>query len=168
MEAATATPTRRDQDLALKLGSLLKHVLNPAGDSAFRVIDESGLTFVQTKALLALATTESEHLSVKLVREQLNVSLPSASRAVDGLFKAKLVTRAEDPDDRRVRRIALTAKGRRLSDEIITARLAGLERFAASLSPDQRDKLNDALDALLERDEIGDAYRSQRQRGRRR
>jgi DNA-binding MarR family transcriptional regulator len=167
MEAASpsrarvpAEPTAADRELALKLGSLMLHVLNPAADSTFRVIDESGLSFVQTKGLLALATSESEHLSVKLLAEQLNISLPSASRAVDELVRAKLVTREEDPDDRRMRQVALTARGRGLAGEIIAARLEGLERFAASLGRDERRKLAAALDALLEREEIAETYRT--------
>jgi DNA-binding MarR family transcriptional regulator len=162
---ATASPTKTDRELALKLGSLMVHVLNPAGDAAFRVIDESGLTFVQTKGLLALATTESDHLSVKSLADQLNISLPSASRAVDGLVKGRLATRTEDPDDRRVRQVSLTPKGEQLAQEVISARLDGIERFAATLTPAERGKLTDALDALLEREEIAEAYRSHRARG---
>jgi DNA-binding MarR family transcriptional regulator len=167
MEAtATATPTKIDRELALKLGSLMVHVLNPAGDSAFRAIDESGLTFVQTKGLLALATTESDHLSVKSLAEQLNISVPSASRAVDELVKGRLATRAEDPDDRRVRQVSLTTKGRELAQEVISARLDGIERFAATLSRAERAKLADALDLLLEREEIAATYRTHRARER--
>ena len=171
MEATAAIrpsrePTKADRELALKLGSLMVHLLNPAGDSAFRVIDESGLTFVQTKGLITLATTKSDHLSVKSLAEQLNISLPSASRAVDGLVRSKLASRDEDPDDRRARRVALTAKGERLAQEIISARIEGIERFAATLAPDEREALAGALDLLLEREEIADTFRSHRARGR--
>ena len=54
------------------------------------------------------------------------------------MVRKKLATRVEDPDDRRVKRLALTAKGRRLADRIISARLAGLEEFTGSLEADQR------------------------------
>ena len=171
MEATVAKhsprPTKADRELALKLGSLMVHLLNPAGDSAFRVIDESGLTFVQTKGLISLATTERDHLSVKSLAEQLNISLPSASRAVDGLVKSKLATRDEDPDDRRVRRVALTAKGERLAQEIIAARIEGIERFASTLDSAERSALESALDLLLEREEIADTFRSHPGRSRR-
>jgi DNA-binding MarR family transcriptional regulator len=167
MEATTVeTPTKADRELAMKLGSLILHVLNPAGDSAFRVIDESGLTFVQTKGLLALATTESAHLSVKSLAEQLNISLPSASRAVDGLVKSKFVTRVEDPADRRMRQVSLTPKGEELAHDVISARIDGIERFAGTLSRSERTKLGDALDLLLEREEIAETYRSHRGRSR--
>ena len=171
MEATTTkpsrAPTRADHELALKLGSLMVHLLNPAGDSAFRVIDESGLTFVQTKGLITLATTETDHLSVKSLAERLNISLPSASRAVDGLVRGKLATREEDPDDRRARRVALTPKGERLAQRIISARIEGIERFASTLDTDERRALESALDLLLEREEIADTFHSHPERSRR-
>jgi hypothetical protein len=59
-----------------------------------------------------------------------------------------------------VRQVALTAGGRDLADEIIAARLEGLERFAASLSRSERGKLTEALDALLEREPIAEIHRT--------
>ena len=74
------------------------------------------------------------------------------------MVRKKLATRVEDPDDRRVKRLALTAKGRRLADRIISARLASLEEFTGSLEADQRHKLESALDALMERPEVAEIY----------
>ena len=62
----------------------------------------------QCKALLELGglgeTTEAWQVSD--LAEVFGVSVPSMSRAVDGLVKKRLATRVEDPDDRRVRRVA--------------------------------------------------------------
>ena len=96
--------------------------------------------------------------TVTALSEELGISAASASRAADGLVRKKLATRVEDPDDRRVRRLALTAKGRELADRIISARLAGLEDFTGSLDGDERQKLEAALDALLKRPEIAEIY----------
>jgi DNA-binding MarR family transcriptional regulator len=74
------------------------------------------------------------------------------------MVRKKLATRVEDPDDRRVKRLALTAKGRRLADRIISARLASLEEFTGSLEAAQRHKLEAALDALMERPEVAEIY----------
>jgi DNA-binding MarR family transcriptional regulator len=74
------------------------------------------------------------------------------------MVRKKLVTRVEDPDDRRVRRLALTAKGQRLADQIISARLASLEEFTGALEAGERQKLEAALDALLERPEVAEIY----------
>jgi len=80
------------------------------------------------------------------------------SRAVDDLVKKGLVTRVEDPDDRRARRIELTAKGREVVDRIVTVRLKGVTAFAASLSATQRRKLDAAVESLMDRDDIAKTY----------
>jgi DNA-binding MarR family transcriptional regulator len=161
MEAATrerkAGRTRGD-DLAIKLGTVIMRCMGPQGGEVLRVIDESGLTFVQMKALVDLQSPDEEARTVTVLSEALGISVASASRAADGLVRKKLVTRVEDPDDRRVKRLALTAKGQRLADRIISARLAGLEEFTGSLDADERRKLESALDALLERPEIAEIY----------
>jgi DNA-binding MarR family transcriptional regulator len=161
MEAATrekkASRTRGD-DLAIKLGTVIMRCMGPQGGEVLRVIDESGLTFAQMKALVDLQSPDEEARTVTVLSEELGISVASASRAADGLVRKKLVTRVEDPDDRRVKRLALTAKGQRLADRIISARLASLEEFTGSLDADERRKLESALDALLERPEIAEIY----------
>jgi DNA-binding MarR family transcriptional regulator len=152
--------TKVDSDLALKLGAFLLRCMGGASSEVFRVIDESGLTFSQMKVLVELDSPHEDARTVTALSDELGISPASASRAADGLFRKKLVTRVEDPDDRRVRRLALTSRGRELADRIISARLAGLEDFAASLGSDERRKLEAALDALLKRPEIAEIYRT--------
>ena len=121
------------------------------------MIDESGLSFGQMKVLVELQTLDGEDMVTSLA-EHIGISVASASRAADGMVRKKLVTRVEDPDDRRVKRLALTAKGQQLADQIISARLASLEEFTGSLEAGERRKLEAALDALLERPEVAEIY----------
>jgi DNA-binding MarR family transcriptional regulator len=146
-----------ENDLAIKLGALILRCMGPQGGEVLRVIDESGLSFAQMKVLVELQMPDDEH-TVTSLAEDLGISTASASRAADGMVRKKLATRVEDPDDRRVKRLALTAKGRRLADRIISARLASLEEFTGSLEADQRHKLESALDALMERPEVAEIY----------
>jgi DNA-binding MarR family transcriptional regulator len=156
-----ATGRGEDRELAVQLGSFMLATLGSDGGAVMRAIDETGLGFIQFKALVAIAGDESEErCTVKLAAERLGVSVPSASRAVDELVKRGLATRVEDPDDRRVRRVSLTAAGRELSDRVMDARVAGLERFVETLSATERRKLEAALEVLLKREEIADLYRS--------
>ena len=110
------------------------------------------------KFLVELQSPEEELHTVTALAEQLGISAASASRAADGMVRKKLVTRVEDPNDRRIRRLALAAQGHRLADRIISARLAGLEEFTGSLEADERRKLESALDALMERPEMAEIY----------
>ncbi len=174
MEAATKqrrAPSHAavdDRELALRFGSLMMCTLSSDGGGVLKAIDESGLNFPQMKALVSLAGhTDAEAPTVKLVASQLGISLASASRAIDDLVRRDLATRIEDPNDRRVRRISLTAEGQGVADELIAARLVGLERFISSLNALERRKLEAALEVLLQREDIAEAYRSSKKRARR-
>jgi DNA-binding MarR family transcriptional regulator len=161
VEAATKTATPRSRsgdDLALKLGAVILRCMGPQGGEVLRVIDESGLTFAQMKVLVELQSPDDALHTVTALADDIGISVASASRAADGLVRKRLVTRVEDPDDRRVKRLGLTAKGQGLADRIISARLASLEEFTGSLEGEQRKKLESALDALLERSEIAEIY----------
>jgi DNA-binding MarR family transcriptional regulator len=150
----------QSSDTAARLGALLRHVFLYDRGNQLRVIEESGLSMTQCKALLELGGIgESvDPRQVGELAETFGVSVPSMSRAVDALVKKKLVTRVEDPADRRVRRVAITAKGKELVDTLLVVRQAGLEAFAESLSAAQRRKLDAAIDSLMDREDIADAY----------
>jgi DNA-binding MarR family transcriptional regulator len=154
-----------DRELALELASLMLHCFRGRGNEVLRVIDDSGLSLVQMKTVIAISSQElPEETTVTALSETLGVSPASASRAVDGLVKQKLASRVEDAEDRRVRRVTLTARGHELADRIISARLAGLEDFTASLDDVERRKLAVALEALMEREEIAELYRTNQER----
>ncbi|MDX6595294.1 MAG: hypothetical protein QOI72_676, partial [Solirubrobacterales bacterium] len=90
--------------------------------------------------------------------EVFGVSVPSMSRAVDGLVKKRLATRVEDPDDRRVRQVRITAKGKDLVETLVAVRQTGFEAFASTLDAAQRRKLDAAVDSLMDRDDIAQTY----------
>jgi DNA-binding MarR family transcriptional regulator len=124
------------------------------------VLEESGLSMTQTKALLELGGLgeDAEPRQVSDLAETFGVSVPSMSRAVDALVKKRLATRVEDTEDRRVRRVAITGKGKDLVNTLLVVRQAGMETFAASLTAGQRRKLDAAVDSLMDREDIAAAY----------
>jgi DNA-binding MarR family transcriptional regulator len=133
----------------------MRHVFLFSGGEHLRKMEESGLTLTQVKTLLMLAGPEAdEPYAGRDIAERLQISLASVSRAVDELVRSRLVTRVEDPDDRRVRRLTITDKGRRLAGEIVASRMADMEAFAASLTPAQRRRLDAGLEAVLDQEEI--------------
>lgn len=148
------------QETAARLSALLRHVFLYDRGHQLRVIEETGLSMTQCKALLELAGLgeATEPRQVGELAETFGVSVPSMSRAVDSLVKERLATRVEDPDDRRVRRVAITEKGKKLVDTLVMVRQAGMEAFAASLTAAQRRKLDAAVDALMDREDIAAAY----------
>lgn len=105
------------------------------------------LTMQQTKVLLMLTFHDCEApagtgLSGQDLARQLGVGLAAVSGMVDRLVAQGLVARAEDPDDRRVRRVELTAEGSTLVNRL---RDAGLEHLRRLL-----DRLDDEALAALE------------------
>jgi DNA-binding MarR family transcriptional regulator len=149
-----------EQETAARVTALLRHLFLYDRGNMLRVIEESGLSMTQCKALLELGglgeATETRQVSD--LAEVLGVSVPSMSRAVDGLVKKRLATRVEDSEDRRVKRIAITAKGKQLVDTLLVVRQAGAEAFAASLTAAQRRKLDAAVDALMDRQDIAETF----------
>ncbi|HEY5707930.1 MAG TPA: MarR family transcriptional regulator [Solirubrobacterales bacterium] len=147
-------------ETAARISALLRHLFLYDRGNLLRVIEESGLSMTQSKALLELGGVgeATEARQVGDLAEALGVSVPSMSRAVDALVKKRLATRVEDPEDRRVRRIAITARGKKLVDTLMVVRQAGMETFAASLTAVQRRKLDAAIDSLMDRQDIAEAY----------
>jgi len=81
--------------------------------SARQIINEGlrplNLSSAEGNILLHLLTQGQEMRQEQLV-EQLDISKPAVSRALDSLEKKGYVTRLKDPDDRRAHRVWLTDK----------------------------------------------------------
>jgi DNA-binding MarR family transcriptional regulator len=165
-EGIEATPEARET--AARLTALLRHVFLYDRGSQLRVIEESGLSLTQCKVLLELGGLgqDAEAWGVGDLAELFGVSLPSMSRAVDALVKKKLATRVEDPDDRRARQVRITARGKDLVQRLLTVRQTGIEAFAATLSPAQRRKLDTAVEALMDREDIAQTFEHLQEVGR--
>jgi DNA-binding MarR family transcriptional regulator len=112
--------------------------------ATFEMLENLGVTITQVKALQVLANCADE-VTVKELSDKLKLSLPSASRTTDGLLQRGWLERREDDRDRRMKRIRITPAGREIAEAIVSARMAGLEDFAASLTDAQRTALHAAI-----------------------
>jgi DNA-binding MarR family transcriptional regulator len=158
MQASTAQKQANAEEAQLveQLNGFLHHIwrhCSPQG-GFLEVIDELGLSFSQLKALQFLSTADAPELSLKQLGDQLGLSLPAVSRAVDGLVQRGLVTRTEDVEDRRMKRVRPTKAADELIARLIDVRFAELGKFVDTLTPRERKKLADALTALYEREEF--------------
>jgi DNA-binding MarR family transcriptional regulator len=132
------------KELAAELLDLWAHLMRGSSQQMFAVLGELELSMTQMKTLSMLDDC-LEEVSVKELSERLALSLPATSRTVDGLLRRGLLSRHEDAEDRRVKRVRLTDDGRSVVQRIVTARLQGLESYASTLSDDQRAQLMAAL-----------------------
>ena len=89
--------------------------------SARQIINENlrplELSSAEGNILLHLLTQGSEMGQERLV-EQLDISKPAVSHALDSLENKGYVTRQPDPDDKRARRVGLTKKALEIESEI--------------------------------------------------
>src|SRR4051794_25397588 len=140
MQAMLAAPSGSDEALVRDLGLLLRDLLERSNRSVFQAFDELDMSFTQTKLFMSF-TGRDEPRSIKSLGDQLGISLPAASRAIDGLLKRGFITRTEAREDRRSKLIELTAEGRAITERLLEMRVGGINDFVASLEPEERRQL---------------------------
>src|SRR5438874_10715557 len=95
---------------------------------------ETGVTGLQHQLLLAIrGHTGPRPPSMGQIATYLVERQHSVSGLVDRATSAGLVRRVVDPEDRRVVRVALTAKGREKLDRLTAAHVQELKRFGPAL-----------------------------------
>jgi DNA-binding MarR family transcriptional regulator len=136
--------------LADELADFLRLAIRPGQDEALRVAAELDLSMSQLRVLFLLDGDERD-FAVNELAEMIGLSVGATSRAVDHLVRAGLVSRREGHVDRRMKRIAITAKGKHAMVGLATAKRAGLRRFAAGLEDTEREEMSRALAPVLAR-----------------
>jgi DNA-binding MarR family transcriptional regulator len=101
-------------------------------------------------AVLALLDREGPQ-TPRALAEAEHVQPPSMTRMLNTLEQAGLLTRADDPDDRRQVIVTLSDAGRREVRETRRRRDAWLARRLADLDPEEREVLARAADILRRR-----------------
>ena len=135
--------------MAQDLGLVLKQIMRSTNHDFFATLDAAGLSFTQVKCLGLL--NEAEALSLSTLADELVISLPATSRAVDVLVQRGEVSRIEDARDRRSKLVSITPRGRRSFEKLVAVRRAGVERLLAELDPTELDELQAALQPILRR-----------------
>src|SRR3954463_7904214 len=130
------------------LGGFLKYLLGYGQGAFYEAVAELDLSITQIRILHKLCR-EADHASLKWLADETGNSMPTVSRAVDSLVQRGLVTRVENPDDRRAKTIRATDEALEIAGHLIDLRLAGLEEFARSLSDDERHALAEALKPIV-------------------
>lgn len=143
-------------ETALLIGTLFQWMLSHGdGTESLKVVDDFDLSFLEFKAVLELRVVAgSNGPSVQEVADATGSSISSMSRAIDSLVGKDLVSRLEDPEDRRRRRIVLTPQGRDVVDRILMGRAAGVLRLAAEFEADERAALITVMSRLIEREDF--------------
>jgi DNA-binding MarR family transcriptional regulator len=150
---APADPSPRELELVRSIGGFAKFILQAGGRDFYRAVGELDLSISQIR-MLHLLTGPVEAASLKAIADEVGLSMPAVSRSVDGLVQRGLVTRTEDPKDRRHKAVRATDEARRLAADLVEMRVAGITDFVQTLSDAERRDLADALAPIVARDEI--------------
>ncbi|WP_285774773.1 MarR family transcriptional regulator [Microtetraspora sp. NBRC 13810] len=108
----------------------------------------SNLTMRQLKVVVILSSLGSA--SGQDLAHNLGVGLATVTGIVDRLVGHGLVTRREDPHDRRIRRVELTPEGVELTREMADAGLTGWRRLLEHLDLDTLRQLEHVTRRICE------------------
>ncbi len=114
-----------------------------------RYARESGLSMSNLGAIFHIHRIGS--CGVTELGDHLGVTSAAASQMLERLVQQELILRTEDPDDRRVKQIALTDKGHRILEEGIQARQGWMYDLAQSLSDSDKETIMVGLNLLIEK-----------------
>jgi DNA-binding MarR family transcriptional regulator len=122
--------------------ALIDRVAHRGGDT-LAIMNDAGVTLPQVLFLTRLRQAGGSTASE--LGDRLNMSPPAISQMVDRLFRLGLLTRAEDAEDRRRKRLATTSRADTLLDRLGRARGTEFSKGTARLSPAAKKELAAAL-----------------------
>ncbi|CVI55742.1 MarR family transcriptional regulator [Agrobacterium leguminum] len=106
-------------------------------------VGESGLTLARARALFALSRRGP--LTQTELAEEMEIETPTLVRVLDGMEKQNLIERRSDENDRRAKRIHMTAEGEKTSETVQAMAKSLRSEIAADISSQE---LAMALDVM--------------------
>ena len=135
-------------EMGALIGELMKHVNRRSAGETLAILNEAGLTLPQLVTLHIL--DQCGVRTVTAISSALRLSPAAASHLVDRLVVAGFVGRIEDPDDRRQKRVTITATGRRLVERVERERTREMTDAVAGLSPEVCRQFSKVLVRVIE------------------
>jgi DNA-binding MarR family transcriptional regulator len=145
MPAGAAPGLIEGDDLTRALTATFFGVMQRMKQHSARRAADYDMSVAQVRALYALR----EPLSMRELADRLYLDPSNLTALVDRLEDLGLVERTADADDRRVKRLVITARGEAVADEIISAVFAESPVFEVLGAREQRELL-DLLTRLVE------------------
>jgi DNA-binding MarR family transcriptional regulator len=108
------------------LGGLMGEIMQYSARDILGLLQREDLSMPRMTAIMMLSRRETA--SISDISKHLNLSLGATSHLVDKLVEAGFVTRAEDPDDRRQKHVALTERGQEFARHVRRVRVEELTR----------------------------------------
>lgn len=117
--------------------------------SFFSYARDKGLSLAQLGAMFHVYHKGA--CGVSDIGSDLGVTNSAASQMLERLVQLKLITRSEDPGDRRVKQIVLTDKGHEILSESNKVNHAWLENLVKTMTVEEQDQVRSALVTLIDK-----------------
>ncbi len=114
-----------------------------------RAMTEQGASLAQTKILMCIKAQLGTARAADIA-EIMNLAPRTVTEALDGLEREGLIQRVPDRDDRRVKRLAITAAGEAAVAVTEPLRLQLGGKLLKALNPSERRHFHAALQKLLQ------------------
>jgi DNA-binding MarR family transcriptional regulator len=134
------------EQLTEDLFGFMAYLMKTTQQGVFQVAAELDLTMSQLRALFVLSLCDHD-LTLGELATGVGLSVAATGRLVDALVRDRLASRREDPVDRRLKRLALTAHGQETIARLAESRRDGLRQFVETLDDKARERLSSALAA---------------------
>ena len=108
-----------------------------------------GLNVGEFEVLAALTRNPDEQLSPKELQKKILISSGGLSNIVNRLESKELISRAQDPSDRRGVIVSLTPAGKELALKVVRTHVAIEADLADGLSEQEREQLTALLKKLI-------------------
>ena len=149
-QASSITDQRMKSVDTDELVDLLQQALvkfHPSLTELTEVWSDVNVTIQQLRVMTILYNDEPRRVS--LLARRLNVSTPTMTGILDRLVRQGLITRQDDPEDRRVVLNALTEKGQSLIERFQPVQSERLRAIVNQLPSDERQEIAGSLASLL-------------------
>ena len=108
----------------------------------------TGLSMPQFGILMQLHYRQN--CGISDLSDRFDITNAAASQLVDKLVQSGLIQREEDPQDRRVKRLNLTKKGKALIQQGIEERYRWVNQLAENLNAEERAKVAEAVSIMIQ------------------
>ncbi|WP_457559400.1 MarR family transcriptional regulator [Candidatus Harpocratesius sp.] len=112
---------------------------------------KKNLSMSQISALMFIH--RQNRCGISNLGSNLGITSAAASQMLDRLVKQQFITRQEDPNDRRVKKLTLTEKGKKILKESFQARQYWQKELIKMLTPEEEEKVQIALKILIHKSE---------------
>jgi len=135
--------TSSQDPFIIALREWLEEFMHRSIHAFFRYSRKSALSISQTNSLFRLYHHGAS--PVNDLADHLGITMAAVSQLLAPLEDINLIQRLQDPNDRRVKRIALTEQGKQRVHEIMRARHAWLDDLVASLTSEEKQEILPAI-----------------------